>query len=397
MTAGDGRLWSPAFVLTITVNFLGGIVFWALMTWIAAYAIQRLGASEAEAGLIGGMVIIGAVFSRVLLSRFIVLFGQRRMMLIGYALFAITTALYFVAPDLATLTIVRFLNGVGFGLAHTAVTAVAMSLIPPRRRAEGTGYYGVAAAASPAIGPLAGVALAGVEHGVLAGATACALLVFIVALFIRVDELPTASDAARTWWRYRLTDLVEPKALGVAAVMALSGAAFSGVMVFLVLHAQQLGLSDAAGFFFVVYAVAVVLARLLLGRAQDRLGDNSVVYPLLAAFVAGLILLSVAADAIVLLAAGALLGSGYGGLMTALQATAVRLSPPNRISTAVATYYTGLDIGSGIGPMLLGLIVAATGYAEMFLWMAGVVLVATVLYVFVHGARGGGRPQYYAA
>lgn len=391
MTATADRLWSAPFVLAVTANLLSGFVFWALMTWIAVYAVDRLGASEAEAGIVAGMVVLGAIFSRVLLSRFIVLFGRRRMMLIGFGAFAITTALYFLAPDLATLSLVRFLNGAAFGLAHTAVTAVAMTLIPPRRRAEGTGYYGVAAAAAPAIGPMVGVVLADVENGVLAAATAAAVLSFVVALLIRVDEPPRPSDAANTWWRYRLSDLVEPKALPAAAVMALGSAAFSGVMVFLVLHAQQLGLGEAAGFFFVVYAGAVLLARLLLGRVQDRLGDNTVVYPLLVAFVVGLVLLAVTADAASLLLAGGLLGLGYGGLMTALQAVAVRLSPPHRVSTAIATYYTGLDTGAGIGPMFLGLIVAAAGYGEMFLSMAGVVVVAGALYFFLHGRRLGGR------
>jgi predicted MFS family arabinose efflux permease len=43
------------------------------------------------------------------------------------------------------------------------------------------------------------------------------------------------------------------------------------------------------------------------------------------------------------------------------------------------------DLGSGIGPMVLGLIIAAAGYRDMYLSCAVISLVSLMIYWAVHG------------
>lgn len=393
MTATRDRLWSVPFVLATATAFLVGIVFWALMTSIALYALESFRASEGVAGFAASSFILGAVFSRAFLSRFIDVVGRRRMLLIGLAVFTLATVAYLVAQTLPVLIAVRLIHGAAFGLAHTTLTTVAMSVIPASRLGEGTGYFGVANAAVTALGPLLAV-LMGVfesESAVFLMASACALGALLTALLIRAPEPARAPVSDAPLWRYRLTDIVEPASLGVATVMLLCGGAFTSVMVFVTAHSQALDLAALTGPFFAVYATTVVLSRLLLGRVQDLFGDNTIIYPTFASFIVGLILLGFAPNGTVLLLSAVLLGTGFGAMLTATLAVAVRLAPPARVSIAVSTYYIFLDIGSGLGPMVLGFVAAATGYPGMFLIMAALVAVAGVLYIFVHGTRRGGR------
>jgi sugar phosphate permease len=70
---------------------------------------------------------------------------------------------------------------------------------------------------------------------------------------------------------------------------------------------------------------------------------------------------------------------------------AVSLAPDHRVGTATATYFLMLDLGSGFGPMALGLLIPHTGYPGMYTLLAGVVVVAMALYHFAHGHRRRGE------
>ena len=61
------------------------------------------------------------------------------------------------------------------------------------------------------------------------------------------------------------------------------------------------------------------------------------------------------------------------------------------MGVATSTFFLLLDIGTGVGPVFLGLIVAGFGFPMMYWFAAGLVVVGGVLYALVHGLRAGGR------
>ena len=82
------------------------------------------------------------------------------------------------------------------------------------------------------------------------------------------------------------------------------------------------------------------------------------------------------------------MGAGFGTVMPAVQAAVVRLSRGERVALAVSTYYLFLDIGTGLGPVGLGLVVEAADHRAMYLTAAGVALAAAGYYHLVHGRLG---------
>ena len=85
--------------------------------------------------------------------------------------------------------------------------------------------------------------------------------------------------------------------------------------------------------------------------------------------------------------AGVFVGGGYGTLMPAAQAISVRLVPAKKMGTGISTLFLLLDVGIGFGPILLGLIVSAAGYSAMYWALTGVIVLAAVLYLVVHGRK----------
>jgi MFS family permease len=159
------------------------------------------------------------------------------------------------------------------------------------------------------------------------------------------------------------------------------------VITYLNAYSEQRDVVAGAGLFFVAYAIAMLLMRFVLGTLQDRKGDNVVVYLGLVCFVLALGLLAVADADWHVVVAGALTGLGYGTLMPAAQAIAVSAVPPHQLGTGISTLLLLADVGIGLGPIFLGVLVSATGYGTMYALLAVLVVVAAGLYHAVHGRR----------
>lgn len=379
------RLWTAAFVTAVVVNTLVMLVFYLLMTTMALYAAQRFAASDTLAGLASSMYIIGAVGARFVAGRLVGAVAPRRVLIAALGVFIAMSLAYLVAVNLPLLFLVRFVHGFAYGLAGTAVTTIAQSIIPSRRRGEGTGYFSLSVPLATALGPLVGLALIG-RWGydmlfwasvVVSGAA------FVVSLLL--PEQPTADARERRGGGWR--SFIERDALPVATVMLAVGVVNSAVITFTHPFTDSVGLGALAGTFFGLNAVGVVASRLFAGRVQDRFGDNWVMYPALTTYAGGIALLSQVESTTGLVVAALLVGLGFGSVMPTAQAAAVRLAPPQHIGTAIATYYLMLDIGTGVGPALLGPLVTAWDYQAMLLAVAGLVLVGAGYYHLVHGRK----------
>ncbi|WP_337678363.1 MFS transporter [Ornithinimicrobium humiphilum] len=185
--------------------------------------------------------------------------------------------------------------------------------------------------------------------------------------------------------RFSPRDMLHPQVLPVATFMLVMAVGYSGVLTYLNSYAADKGLETGASVFFLAYAVVLFVARIVLGPLQDRRGDNLVVYIAIVAFALSLGLLAVAGSDLVLVLAGGLMGLGFGTLMSALQTVAVTRVPRHRMGVAISTHYFMIDLGVGVGPVVLGLLLAQIGYAPMY----GVL--AAGLYDGVHGRRDRAR------
>jgi MFS family permease len=393
VTGGNTRLWTGGFLLAIATNFFVSMVFYLPMTTMALYAVDRFNASDSAAGLASSAFIIGAVIARLFAGKMLDLVGRRRMLLAGLLVYSVVAFFYAPTDDLGVLIAVRIVHGVGFGAAATVIAASVVSMIPFTRRGEGMGYFSLSATLATAIGPFIAVVLVNdLGHDWLfAFTTGCAAVALVLGLFLRLPERTQTEDERATRWRLRWSDLLDPWALPISLVMLLGGIAISGVLAFLNSYANADNMVEAASLFFLVYAGGVVVSRLVVGRLQDRHGDNVVMYSTLALFAAGLVVIGMAPDGVVLMLGGVLLGLGFGGLLPSGQVIAVSLAPDHRVGTATATYFLMLDLGSGFGPMVLGFLIPHTGYPGMYGLLAGVVVVAMALYHFVHGHRRRGE------
>jgi len=82
--------------------------------------------------------------------------GRRRLFLLGMGLFTVSSLLCAVAPSLAVLVIVRFLQGAGAAVMIPASLAVLLLDGPADRRAASLGIWSATSAFAAAVGPTVG-------------------------------------------------------------------------------------------------------------------------------------------------------------------------------------------------------------------------------------------------
>ena len=382
------KLWTKNFTIVSLINFLIVLVYFMLMVTIAGYAVERFDASTSVAGLVSSIFILGSLIGRLVTGRMIEGAGSKKTLVIGLSLLILTTALYFVINSLPFLLINRLFHGVAVGVAGTATGTIIAQIVPKARRGEGIGFFSLSNVLATAIGPFVGMLF--IRYADFQMIFLFNLLLAAICLVISFAVKPTKLTApikfsTQAEKGFKLSNYLEFKAVPISVVALVVGFGYSGVLSFLSFYAEEINLVDAAGFFFLVYSIMLLLSRPFSGRLMDEKGANIVIYPCLIVFAIGMVLFSQASVGVILLVAAALIGLGYGNFVSVAQTIAIQVSPTHRFGLATSTFYILYDLGLGAGPYILGFLVPITGYRGLFLYMAGVVVVALVLYYYLHG------------
>ncbi|MGO1193144.1 MAG: MFS transporter, partial [Nesterenkonia sp.] len=381
------KLISPSFLLAIGVNLGFGMVFFMLITSMAVYAATEFSAGESAAGFAASAFVVGALLARIFAGKYADLMGRRRTVVLSLVLFVLCSAAYLVVDDYAALIVLRIVHGTGLGFGQTALNAGVFSLIPHTRRGEGAGYYMIANSLPQALGPLVGLQLSHIYgfSTVFIGAAVISALALVLAAMVRLPEARLRRQRLRSALRLRPGDIIDRRAFPIALIALLTSAAFGSVMTFLDSFAQLEDMGNVASLYFLVFAGAVLITRLFVGRIQDRFGDNAAVYPAIVVFVGSLGLLAWSPNEAVVLVSAVLAGFGHGSLLPVLQAIIASAVTAPRVSIGISTFFILSDTGFGLSPLALGPLADAGGYRLMFAVCAGLILLSLGVYWFLHG------------
>lgn len=375
MTEGKSSLWTRDFILICAANFFVFTAFQMLMPTLPHY-VGVLGGSEGIIGLVTGIFTISAVAIRPWLGLEIDRRGRRGIYLAGLLVFVIIVAGYQWAGSILALLLLRVLHGIGWGGSTTAGGTIAADLIPPSRRGEGMGYYGLFSNLAMAVAPALGLAImraAGFPHLF----TTSALLAVIALLLVLVTHIPPAPPSTAGGVK---PALFEPTALVPGLVMFFVTVTWGGIVSFLSLYAESKGILNI-GIYFTVYAVVLMAVRPLAGAWADRRGAAVVIIPGLICVTAAMAILAAASSLSWLLAAAVINGLGFGATQPTLQALTIERAPLTRRGAANATFFSAFDLGIGAGSVSLGLVAGRWGYAWMYTVAAFCSLVGLIVFL----------------
>lgn len=383
------RLWTKDFLLDTGINFLVYLIYYLLMVIIAVIAKNDLNASLAEAGLASGIYIVGTLIARLLAGQQIELFGRKKMLYTGMALYLITTIFYFYIPNLMIMYIIRLANGFAYGVVSTATSTIIASCIPLSRKGEGINYYGLSTSVAAAVGPFIGMFMM-TRTSFAAIIELCVGLIVLCVVgcfFLNIKELELSSDEKAKLRKISVNNFVESKVSVISFIGFWVAFCYASVLSFLAAYAQEIHLVEAGTFFFVVYAVVITISRPITGIIFDAKGENYVMYPCFVCLAIGLFLLSGTQTAWMLLLAGVFVGLGYGTFMSNGQAICIKLTPNHRVGVAISTYFVALDLGLGVSPYILGILRPMLGFEGLYMVTGVLSIICLIMYFAMYGSR----------
>lgn len=383
------KLWTTTFVVNMLLNFIFYLVFYLPTVVIGTMAMERYHASASIAGILSGIFIVGGFIARLWAGNNMKRLGAKKLLYIGTLIYFLLTFAYFFVHSVVLLLILRLVHGLGFGIAATASGTLAGAIVPSSRRGEGIGYYALSVTLSSAVGPFLSMFLYRTS-GFYSLIWLSALLLFIALVgifFIHVEKTTDSSNSVdnKVHKKFAWSNYFEKEALPISLIAFLIGISYSSILSFMDAYARNIHLSEAASFFFLVYAITVLLSRPITGRVFDGFGDNFVMYPTYLFFALGLLLIGFAHSGWMLLLAAIFIGLGYGSFSPFGQAIAIRNSEAHRLGITTSTFFGFMDMGVGFGPFILGMFMPLLGYRNLYFASAILALLIAAIYHFVHG------------
>lgn len=374
-------IWTKAFTSLFITNFAVFTVFYGLVTTLPLYAIGLLGRTDEEAGLLMTIFLLSAIIVRPFTGKILDITGKRKMLWIGLVFYLVCTILYYFIQPFGALLVLRFTQGIWFSIITTAAISIAADIVPMDRKGAGIGYFNMSTNLAVVLGPM--IALYIIQS------YSFDILFIVMSILMVVGVLtsvmaPTGNirEKGSTINKLKVSDLFEKGAMPAALLGSLIAFSYASVLSYLSIYAQEKGLLTFASSFFLVYAVVMLLTRPLTGRIFDEKGSRYVILPGLIFFATGLVLLAFMNSAWMFLAAGGVVGFGYGAIIPSLQTLAVQSTNHERSGYATATFFTLFDLGIAAGSYVLGLIAVYFGYQTVYLFAGGLVLIALVWYIF---------------
>jgi MFS family permease len=374
---GKGLL-SKGFVLASLAYFfvfLSGSMFYLFPLFLDGFH-----PSKSQVGLIMGVHSITAIMIRPLFGGVLDKRGGQRVA-IGGLLFMLATmpGFYFIESAGILAFALRALNGIGWGLATTAILAMCSELSPPDRMAHSLGIIGSAGIVSGAIGPTLAEEI--LRRHSFHAVFSLSLIMLAAALICLapIKEMHLQRAQAKEERGARLAGYSYLILFIIAAMPIVHGAVRGTVINFIALFGTSIGFQRLAPF-FLAFSTAAVLTRLGIGDISDRYGRKRVIFP--AALLISLDLFWIAGmhSYWEFVVCGFIAGLGQGLIFPALSTYIIDFLGHRHKGLALGLYLSLFDVGMGLGSPLFGLISDAAGYRLMYVVAGCLILVLTVVF-----------------
>jgi len=383
-------LWTKGFIQIWISNFFLFMTFYFLLVSLPIYAIRELNGKQSTAGLIVTVFIITAIIIRPIAGNLMQKFGKKAIFLTSLLIFLLAAIFYLFTDSIEGLLVVRALHGIGFGMATTATGTIVADILPSSRRGEGMGYYSMSMNLAMVVGPFIGLQAINSwgNTTLFTLALIFALLAILTGGFMKFEplvETETVEKENNSKKGFKFEQIIENTAVKISIVAAMFGIVYSSILSFVSVYAENIGLVSVSGYFFVVYAIFMLMARPFAGKWFDRYGANKIVYPCIVLFAIGMIVLGMAQSEWMFLLSAALIGLGYGSMFPCLQTIAIQKAAPQRRGLATATFLSIFDIGIGFGSYIVGIIGDAIGLNTFYSLSSIYILIGIVFYYYLHG------------
>lgn len=380
-------LWTKDFILICLTSLFMFTSFYFLISTLPIYVVNVLKGSESNVGYIIGILTITAVLVRPISGYLLDTMGRKSVVVFALVAFVLVTLAYNLATSLIILFSLRAIHGFSWGFTSTGAGTIASDIVPAARRGEGMGYYGLAGTLAMAVGPVLSLFILDRYgfHALFTGGSVLAAISLLCLLRIKGIE----GNIHQRTTKISLNSFLEPRVYSLSVVLFFVNLTYGGIVSFITLYAKELNIANA-GIFFMVYGVSLLFVRPYAGKIFDKSGPNKIMFIGFLALATSFILLFVATGYLLFIISAVVMGIGFGIIQPTLQAMAINRVEPYRRGAANGTIFTALDLGIGLGSILLGMVSIKLGLSYMYL-ICGLILIVPMGIFFLKDAQ---KPGY---
>ena len=166
--------------------------------------------------------------------------------------------------------------------------------------------------------------------------------------------------------------LFEARVVPACWVALICSGVYGGLISFMSLYMEETGIRtgiailDSGAAFFIAYAFGLTIIRPIAGVQMDRYGPARVMLFGFLGLITGLVILAQSQEIISFLLASLIAGMGMGVIMPTVITMVVNIVEPHRRGVANSTFFSAVDIGVGIGTILLGKLADMTSVRMMY-------------------------------
>jgi MFS family permease len=358
------KILTRDFVLNFLAQFAFSFVSFILVPTIPVY-LSRFEAEAAEIGFLVGVLSVSSLIPRPFIGKALLRIPERKFMMAGAILYILSSIAYLLAPPFWPFLIVRILQGVGLAFFSTASVALIANITPENRRGQIISYYFLSFNFAFALAPYFGMVLINQFSFTILFLVCTALSLCALLITLKLKEVQSALiENESTQHQPFFNRQVLPSSIMAFLLNVIWGA----LGAFFPLYALRHGVSNP-GIFFAFVAITLILGRSLGGRILDIYTKEKVIIPCFIAIIISIVVLTFSTTLPMFILVAIIFGTGWAFLYPSLVVYAVENSGSAR-GPAMGTFMALADLGVGIGPMIMGLILERTSYPTMFIFLA---------------------------
>jgi len=380
------KILTRDFVLNFFAQFTLSSAFSILIPTIPIY-LSRMGAKEAEIGVLVGALSVSSLVLRPLVGRALLKIPERSFMIAG-ALFYISSSIaYLFAPPFWPLLAVRVFQGIGLAFFSTASFTLVANITPETNRGQIISYFYLSINFAFALAPYFGMLIINwfnfpfnfkILFLVCTGLSLCCL--FITLKLKKVPGYPIANSSSQK------QPFLSREAFPPAIIAFLATITWGALTAFFPLYALSQGV-DNPGLFFAAFAITLILVRGFGGKILDTYAREKVVLPCLFSPIISMAILAFSSSLQMFILVAIIWGIGHAFLYPTLLAYTIDRAGSSR-GPAMGIFTALTDLGTGMGSMIMGIILQLTDYPTMFLCLAFTGIINLLYFYFFVRKKG---------
>lgn len=377
---GRRALLLPVYVPTALLSLAQGLLLPTLplfaLDFDVSYAIASLVIAAAGIGTLVADIPAGMLLGRL---------GLKPTMLIGASLVAVATFALGIAQFVPELIFYRLIAGVGTAMWGLSRHAFITESIHPSQRGRAISVFGginrIGMFGGPALGGLVGLAL-GLRASFFVAAGLCLIALAISVIYVKDTRIQTHTERHARWGIVREVVRRNGRDLAAAGIaQTFAQMIRSGRQTLIPFYGASILGPSAAQIGTIQSASSLVDMMLFIpaGILMDRYGRKVAAVPSFAVMAIGMALIPLTNSFLTLLLVAMLIGLGNGLGSGTMMTLGADLAPPGATGEFLGLWRLIGDTGQAGGPLAVGAMTDALGFAASAIILAGAGLSASLI------------------